>query len=714
VAVRELSREVVERVQYQHTGWRNIDGQDLYLHGGGAVGPEGPVESVEVELGENRRLRLVDPGDDLTGALSGSLAVFDVAPLRVTVPLMATVARSALTAADFTFYLHGRTGTFKSELAALAQQHFGPELSARNLISFESTANSLEERAFIAKDLVLVIDDYVTNGSTREVADMRAKAGRLVRAQGNQAGRGRLNRDSQARPVHPPRGTLIMTGEDLPVGHSILARLVAVEVQEGDVDEARLTVLQEQAAGGRLAGAMFGYLRHLAGDLAGHRARHRRRVRKLLPTFRGANARTPVTFAELAASLESYLEFAGAADRMPDYLAVLAEVAAEQGEHQQGEAVTTRFLQHLGAAIRGGAAHLANADDAKVPPDDALRWGWRFREQVEGVVPEVRLPVEPRGDRVGWIRGEDVYLDADNAFAAAQAHALKSGAGDLGVKASTLWKRLKQAGLLASVGHPQTTRARATIWGRRLKTLVHLRSSLSETGPPGPPGPPGPDGPTPGEARASAPPGLGQDDEELGRTGPAAEDGTGQEGARPSHDWADDEKLGQGVMPGNPANPRGSGRAGPDGPGGPVRDGGERRRESHASARATMRLEDLGAALRRQLGDNPEFWSGCTDCGERVLPAGIQVVEGRDLCPRCATMARVKAAPAAEPASSTCSMEGCDAPYWGTVFGTTRTCRRCNGRLRRAVRKIQGGGGEPAPEVLRAAVEQVELDILLG
>ena len=176
---------------------------DVYLHGGGAVGSEGSVDGVTVDLGENARWRLVEPQFDheVEEALAASVAVLDLAPLRVTAPLLGSVARAVLSTADFTLYLHGRTGVFKSELAALAQQHFGPELTARNLISFESTANSLEERAFVLKDALCVIDDYVTNGTPAEVAEMRRKAGRIVRAQGNLAGRGRLDRTSKARPA---------------------------------------------------------------------------------------------------------------------------------------------------------------------------------------------------------------------------------------------------------------------------------------------------------------------------------------------------------------------------------------------------------------------------------------------------------------------------------------------------------------------------------
>ena len=42
--------EIPQRRVYTHTGWRQIDGVWVYLHGGGAIGPDGPVADVAVGL----------------------------------------------------------------------------------------------------------------------------------------------------------------------------------------------------------------------------------------------------------------------------------------------------------------------------------------------------------------------------------------------------------------------------------------------------------------------------------------------------------------------------------------------------------------------------------------------------------------------------------------------------------------------------------------
>jgi hypothetical protein len=66
---------------------------------------------------------------------------------------------------DFSLFFTGRSGTFKTALPALCQQHFGAEMDARRLPgNFASTANALEELAFLAKDALLVVDDFVPTG----------------------------------------------------------------------------------------------------------------------------------------------------------------------------------------------------------------------------------------------------------------------------------------------------------------------------------------------------------------------------------------------------------------------------------------------------------------------------------------------------------------------------------------------------------------------
>ena len=109
-------------------------------------------------------------GNVLNEAIRASLALLDLAPDQVTAPCLSAIYRAVLGSIDFTLHLAGPTGTGKTELAALAQQHFGPAMDSRHLpASWLSTGNALEGLAFQAKDVLLVVDDFAPAGTSSDV-----------------------------------------------------------------------------------------------------------------------------------------------------------------------------------------------------------------------------------------------------------------------------------------------------------------------------------------------------------------------------------------------------------------------------------------------------------------------------------------------------------------------------------------------------------------
>ena len=210
--------------------------------------------------------------------------------------------RAPLGETDFSLFLTGRTGTFKTALAALCQQHFGAAMDARRLPGhFASTANALEELAFQAKDALLVIDDFAPTGRVGDDA-LEAVAERLFRAAGNGQGRSRM-RGPQLRAPRPPRALLLATGEEVPRGHSVRARLLIMELRPGDVDLAALSRCQIAGQEGRLAEAMGAYLAWIARDYENRQEHLRRRSRELRGGANGGasavHARLPGILAEL-------------------------------------------------------------------------------------------------------------------------------------------------------------------------------------------------------------------------------------------------------------------------------------------------------------------------------------------------------------------------------------------------------------------------------
>ena len=141
----------------------------------------------------------------------------------------------------------------------------------------------------------------------------------------------------------------------------------------------------------------------------------------------------------------------------------------------------------LSSAISSGHAHFADAENHGVP-EDAGAWGWNKSEFVVGTVEKEEW--RAKGYRVSWLDGDDVYLDPEAAFAAAQRLAQAQGTS-LSISAQTLWKRMYEQGKLASRDDTRIRNVvRKVIAGNR-RNIIHISASTlsPRSGPNGPNGP---------------------------------------------------------------------------------------------------------------------------------------------------------------------------------------------------------------------------------
>jgi hypothetical protein len=490
-AIQLLSGDVPTRTVFAHLGWREVDGCWLYLHAGGAIGEGGPVADINVVPPDSLAGYLLpDPptGDELVEAVRACLAMLEgLVPDRICFPLVAAVFRAVLVSADFSLHLAGATGVFKTELAALCQQHFGPGMDARHLpASWSSTGNALEGIAFAAKDALLTVDDFVPLGGPGDVQRIHREADRLLRAQGNQSGRGRMRPDGSLRPCRPPRGLILSTGEDVPRGLSLRSRMLVIEVGEGEVDLDRLTACQKDAALGRYASVMAGFVKWLAQRYATVQAElpHRRVQLRDKAVVGNQHARTPALLADLVIGLHYFLDFAvsiGAIDhtnrvevseRGWNALVAAAEQHADQLIHAEP---CGQFLRLLHAALASGRAHVASPAGAE--PVNASACGWRSVTIGADSHQEWR----PLGKRIGWMSGEDLYLEPVAAFAESQKLAAELGEA-LPVSDRALWRRMRERGLLASWDQSRKRNTvRRSLEGVRHRDVIHLRADTLST-----------------------------------------------------------------------------------------------------------------------------------------------------------------------------------------------------------------------------------------
>jgi hypothetical protein len=488
-ALQMLSKGTVRRTVYRHLGWRLIDDEWLYLHGSGAITSRG-FRDISVSLPDAlANYSLPIPTDTaLKPAIQASLRFLEFGPARIVVPILAAAYRSILGDTDFGIHLTGPTGNYKSEVAALGQQHFGAAMNARHLpANWSSTGNALEGLAFAAKDALMVVDDFAPHGSTADVQRYHRDADRLFRGQGNRAGRQRMRADATLRPTKPPRGLLLSTGEDTPRGQSLRARLLVLEISPGDLGppppaaNPKLSVCQMDAANGLYASALAGFIQWIAPQLDQLKTRYRSEHAEHRDQARldGQHARTPGIVADLAWGFRYFLEFAvakGAINEMERKASwqhgwsALLEAGREQVDLVGVSEPASQFVRLLWAAIASGSAHVSDKDGAA--PSEPERWGWRAEESYARG--DHHTQYCEQGTRVGWLVDDQLYIEPDASYAAVQRLAQQQGEGFV-ISAITLRRRLRERGLLASTDDARNkVTVRRVLQGER-RDVLHLR-----------------------------------------------------------------------------------------------------------------------------------------------------------------------------------------------------------------------------------------------
>ena len=300
---------------------------------------------------------------------------------------------SSILEPDFTLWIHGRTGSLKSEIATLAQRHFGRFTRKSLPCTWTGTESAIEHRLFSLKDVLVVVDDFAPQADARAAAEQARKAERILRGIGNRSGRSRMRPDLTGRPDRPPRGLPVSTGELLPTGASLNARTIPVEIDRAALDLGTITALQEN--GHRLAHAMRGFIEWLAPriselqtSLPEARAERRRHFE-----MEGGHLRQPEALANLYVGLDLFLCFA-------------EEVGAMDGA-RAGE------LRDEALSTFGGMAGRLLARHEEVDPAerfvDAL--GTLLHQRSVRLLDRASdLPLADDLQVVGWVNGDRVLL----------------------------------------------------------------------------------------------------------------------------------------------------------------------------------------------------------------------------------------------------------------------------------------------------------------
>jgi Domain of unknown function (DUF927) len=465
----ESIKSLKEIHAYGHTGWIETAGQWAYLHAGGAiVGPTAPPFSGRVVLsGKLARRRFPEvpevDSEALKEAVRTSFGLWDLAADEVSIPLMLSAYRAVLGEVDYSLHLAGPTGLGKTTLAHLAASHFGANLRDKDQANFESTANSIEREAFQLKDQLLLLDDYLGTPEHRKILAF------IARNAANNSGRGRLASDGTLRGDKPPRALVVTTGEDLPVGESLTARMLVVRVPEGqglDLSKgAPINSAQAAAREGVFALAMAGFVSWLAprydelqATIEGRRNQYGYEVRDLVQ-----HNRTPSIYGNLMVSLEQWLIFATKIGAIDEARAVTlakrakkATMAAilSQGEYLGSADPIERFRDLLKEALASGSAHVRAPGDEPGP-----------------------------GAHLGWKSPDGLYLYPDVSLSHAK-HMADAVGDPLPFSGQTMNKRLHERGWLVATNLDKKRKSIAVRkrLGGETETVLHLKKEFLEEG----------------------------------------------------------------------------------------------------------------------------------------------------------------------------------------------------------------------------------------
>lgn len=483
--------KIQKRKIFTHTGWRDLDdGQRVYLHAGGAIGATGSIANVEVSL--PNQLQNYCPNVPAKGqikeAIAASLEFLELGPEKITYPLYAAIWRAVLGDSNLTVHLAGKTGSFKSSLAALCAQHFGHNMDREHLPgNWDSTANSNQLLAFTMKDALLVVDDFILKGSGQDVHRKEKQADDLIRSVGNRAGRNRLTSYSTLQTEKYPRALILSTGEDIPSGKSLRARMLILWLKKEEIDVDRLTLAQEKAREGLYEKALGGFLQWLAGqkDLS---QKIRELQGKYRADFKAEHPHTTDIIGSLLTGLRTFLEFslevrALSADQVNKFYNTAVEafksLADGQSEYQQQSDPVRAFINYLSSSLAGGRAHVKKLDfERPTTGAEFLGWGKKTAYATLATEPHSREIWEPRGDFIGWIDEEEeiFYLLPDAALGVVRKLAAENGEV-LAITKHTLFKMLREDGKLVLNDENRNTYQKR-VGEERVNTLAFLKNVI--------------------------------------------------------------------------------------------------------------------------------------------------------------------------------------------------------------------------------------------
>ena len=250
--MKDLGKNIEKETIYQYIGFTDIEGVMTFLHTGGAIGID---EDIKVDLGDENlnRFTLTNKEFDIKDTLKKTLECEDVAPKRISLPILALTFMSVLTslfkdigiALGFLTWVQGPQHCLKTSMVTAIASHFGFFDKNHTPMSFLDGIPSAKEKASKLKDCLCICDDYFPSANKQEAQDMKKFAEMLISLSADGMSGSRSKSNGEMRKTNRANGQIIVTGEMFPdLSQSRMSRVLFINVKEGDIRSKELKNIQ--------------------------------------------------------------------------------------------------------------------------------------------------------------------------------------------------------------------------------------------------------------------------------------------------------------------------------------------------------------------------------------------------------------------------------------------------------------------------------------
>lgn len=250
--IKVLGKNLKEETIFGFTGMKEINGETVFLHSGGAIGTS---KNIKVELGDEvlNRYKFTDKQFNKQDAFKVAFACLETAPLKITVPLFSIEFLAPLSSTfdkvgiptGFLTWVQGPQQCKKTSIVSAFNSFFGNFDRNHAPLSFLDGVPSIINKAAKLRDIPSLCDDYFPSANKQEATHMQKVAQTLISLSFDRLTGSRSKSNGTLRKNPRQNSMVIGTGEFFPeLGQSRTSRVLFLNLDKTDVNNEKLRYIQ--------------------------------------------------------------------------------------------------------------------------------------------------------------------------------------------------------------------------------------------------------------------------------------------------------------------------------------------------------------------------------------------------------------------------------------------------------------------------------------